>query len=107
MQRRVIDLGLCESIFVIKKMAGWLDCAVQLVFVRHPDFRMALEEIRQRSGAGLLRASDNEIQFRSRWVFGFKQHKKARLLKVVSTFERRPAMSRLLAGGCRPGTSPL
>jgi len=98
-QRRVINLGLCESLFVIEKMAGGLDYAVQLVFVRHLDFRMALEEIRQRSGAGLLRANDNKIQFRSRWAFEFEQHRKARLLKTVTTFERGPGMSRLMAGG--------
>ena len=75
LQRRVINLRSGKPLFVIKKMASWLNGTVQLVFVRHLDFWMPVEKIGQRAGSSFLRAGDDEIQFCSWWTFEFEEHR--------------------------------
>ena len=74
-QRRIIDLLLAKPFFIVKKMASRLNGAVQLILMRHFDFRMSLEKIRQGGRASFLRARNNEIQFGGGWPFKFKKHR--------------------------------
>ena len=72
---------------VIKKMAGWLNGPVQLVFMRHLDLWMALQEIGQRARASFLRARNDKIQLLDVWLLGFKKHGNWSA-KVASTFKK-------------------
>ena len=90
LQRRVINLVLGEPLFIIKKMAGWLNNPMQLVFMRHLDFRMALQEIRQRSSASLLRSGDDEIQLRSRLALEFEEHGDLSAKRLAPSRRGRP-----------------
>jgi hypothetical protein len=61
LQGGIINLALGKTFLVIKKMAGWLDGRVQLVFMRHLDLWMGLQKIGQRARASFLRARNDKI----------------------------------------------
>ena len=93
LQGGVINFVPGETFFIIKKVAGRLNGPMQLVFVRHRDPWVALEEVGQRARASFLRACDDEIQRVGRLAFGFKEHGNSSA-KVVCSFEQMAQVSR-------------
>jgi len=86
LQRRVVNLAFGETFLVIKKVAGRLNSPVQLVFMRHLDFWMALQKVGQRARASFLHARNDKIQRLDGLLLDSKKHRN-RSAKVVSIFQ--------------------